>query len=75
MTSSPEPERLEDLGAAIAGDRRDAHLGHDLEQALFGRVDQLFTLLHDGGGAVLAPRRLKLDAVSCRCRAASRTAC
>ena len=28
-----EPERLEDLAAAVAADARDAHLGHDLQEA------------------------------------------
>ena len=32
-----EPDRLEDLGAGVGGDRRDAHLGHHLEDALARR--------------------------------------
>ena len=32
-----EPDRLEDLGAAVAAQRRDAHLGEDLEQPLVRR--------------------------------------
>ena len=34
-----EPDRLEDLRAAVALQRRDAHLGHHLEDALVERVD------------------------------------
>src|SRR5206468_639359 len=33
-----EPDRLEDLGAAVALDRADAHLGHDLDDALLDRL-------------------------------------
>jgi hypothetical protein len=33
-TSLVEADRLEDLGAAVALDRRDAHLGHHLDDAL-----------------------------------------
>jgi hypothetical protein len=33
-----EPDRVEDLGAAIGLVGRDAHLGHDLEQALADRL-------------------------------------
>ena len=34
-----EPDGLEDLGAGVGGHGRDAHLGHDLEHALAGRLD------------------------------------
>ena len=34
-----EPDRVEDLGAAIGLVGRDAHLGHDLENALADRLD------------------------------------
>ena len=33
-----EPDGLEDLGAGVGGHGRDAHLGHDLEHALAGRL-------------------------------------
>ena len=36
-----QPDGLEDLGAGVGGDRRDAHLGHDLEDALAERLDQV----------------------------------
>src|SRR6476659_3520408 len=36
---SIEPDRFEDLRAAVALERRDAHLGHRLEDALVERVD------------------------------------
>ena len=36
-----EAERLEHLGAAVGGDGRDAHLRHDLEQALAERLDEV----------------------------------
>ena len=34
-----EADRLEDLGAAVALDGGDAHLGHHLEDALVDRLD------------------------------------
>ena len=34
-----EPDGIEDLGAAIRLERRDAHLGHDFQHALFHSVD------------------------------------
>ena len=36
-----DPDRLEDLGAGVGGDRGHAHLGHDLEHALAERLDQV----------------------------------
>ncbi len=36
-----EADGLEDLGAAVGGDGGDAHLGHDLQDALAERVDQV----------------------------------
>ena len=39
--SCAEPDRLEDLGAAVGRDRRDAHLAHHLEHALAERLDQV----------------------------------
>lgn len=36
-----QADGLEDLGAPVGGDRRDAHLGHDLQDALAERVDQV----------------------------------
>ena len=36
-----ETDGLEDLGATVGGDRRDAHLGHDLQDALAEGVDQV----------------------------------
>ncbi len=50
-----QSEHLEDLGAPVAGDRRDPHLGHDLEEAKLGGVEELLLLLDDGGGAGLCP--------------------
>ena len=44
-----EADRLEDLGAGVRGDRRDAHLGHHLQDALAG------------GLQVLAARALRSD--------------
>ena len=38
-TSAVEADRLEDLGPGVGGHGRDAHLGHDLEDALAGRLD------------------------------------
>ncbi len=35
-----EPDRLEHLGAAVGGDRRDPHLRHHLQQALADRLQQ-----------------------------------
>ena len=52
-TASCQPEALEDLAAAVARDRRDAHLGHDLEQALVGRL-QVVVLGRLGVGILLA---------------------
>ena len=34
-----EADGLEDLGAGVGGHRRDAHLGHHLQDALAGRLD------------------------------------
>ena len=36
-----EADGLEDLGAAVGGDGGDAHLGHDLQDALAERLDQV----------------------------------
>ena len=36
-----QADGLEDLGAAVGGDGGDAHLGHDLQDALAERVDQV----------------------------------
>jgi hypothetical protein len=36
-----DPDRLEDLGAGVGGDRGHAHLGHDLQQALAERLDEV----------------------------------
>ena len=44
-----EPDRLEDLRAAIAVERGDAHLGDDLEQSLVGGLD------------VVLPGRLEIE--------------
>jgi len=43
-----EPDRLEDLRAAIALDRRDPHLGHRLDDPLDRRLEEVF----DGGFVV-----------------------
>ena len=53
--ASVEAEALEDLAAAIAGDGRDAHLGHDLEQALVGGLE-IVVLGGVGVGIVLVRR-------------------
>ena len=45
-----QADRLEDLGAAVGGDGRDAHLGHHLEHALAERLDQV------GDGLLLGDR-------------------
>ena len=51
-----EAERLEHLGAAVALDRGDAHLGHDLDDALGRRLDHVLArgLVVDAGQRVLA---------------------
>ena len=49
-----DAERLEDLRAVIAGDGADAHLAHDLEQALFQGVDVVL-----GGGGEIEVRLLR----------------
>src|SRR6202022_2769914 len=36
-----DPDRLEDLGAGVGGDRGHAHLGHDLQQTLAERLDEI----------------------------------
>ena len=49
-----ETEGLEHLGAAVGGDRRDAHLGHHLEHALAEGLDEVGDRLvrgHAGDGA------------------------
>ena len=51
-----QPDRLEDLRAAIALQRRDPHLRHHLEDALVERLD------------VVRDRLVALDAVSIPCR-------
>src|SRR4029450_225402 len=55
-----EPDRLEDLGAGIRRDRRDTHLGHDLQHALAERLDVVAHRLarsdtgeHTGGDEIL----------------------
>lgn len=58
-----EADGLEDLGAAVGGDGGDAHLGHDLEDALAERVDQVpdgllgLQALDEGAGCGRGPRR------------------
>jgi hypothetical protein len=54
-----EAERLEDLGAAVARDRRDAHLRHDLEQPLLGGVLEVRPGGRDARRAVLGPVRFE----------------
>ena len=62
-----EPQRFEDLGAAVRRERRDTHLGQHLEQALFRRRAKLEPgLARCGTGCVgrLAPlllRKQRLD--------------
>ena len=56
-----QAQRLEDLRAAVRGQRRDAHLRHDLEQTAFGS-------LADSGNALINRDRLGLLAANaCRC--------
>ena len=47
-----EADGLEDLGAGVGGHRRDAHLRHDLEHALAGRLD----VVAAGPGGARRPR-------------------
>ena len=47
-----ETDRLEDLGAAIGGDVRDPHLGHDLQHSVLDRVFE--ALLRLVGGRAIA---------------------
>ena len=49
-----EADRLEDLGARVGRDRRDAHLGHHLQDALAERLDQVLDRLLAVGGDVVA---------------------
>ena len=54
-----EPDRLENLGTGVGGDRRDAHLGHDLEEALVERLHEVQACLlrcHRRGQAMVAIR-------------------
>ena len=44
-----EPDGLEDLRAPVGGDRRDAHLGHDLEHALAEHANRFETCGEIGG--------------------------
>ncbi len=53
-----QPDRLEDLGAAVAGHVRDAHLGHDLEHAVLDRRAEALL----GGRRVAAALDLSLGA-------------
>ena len=55
----PDAYRLEDLGAGVGGHRRDAHLGHDLQEALVERLHHVPTCLlrrHRRGQAVVSGR-------------------
>ena len=60
-----QADGLEDLGAAVAGERRDAHLGHHLEDALVERLDVVAARPSRASGRAAAPAG--------SCRRASRT--
>ncbi len=42
-----QPDRLENLGAAVTAHRGDAHLGKNLEQAFFERFDIILDRILD----------------------------
>ena len=74
-----EADRLEDLGAAVALDRGDAHLGHHLDDALADRLDVVLdrVLLVDAGQQALAAHvveRLEGEVGIDRARRRSRSA-
>ena len=59
-----QADRVEDLRAAIGLIGRDAHLGHDLQQALVDRLDEALDALHDAlifSGRSLGHRRQRLE--------------
>ncbi|CAB4935401.1 unannotated protein [freshwater metagenome] len=63
-----EADRLEDLGAAIRGNRRDTHLRHDLEQALAERLDEVAHRTLRGGARYCTAAREVLDGLEGKVR-------
>ena len=59
-----QADGLEDLGAAVALDRRDAHLGHHLDHALVDRLDVVLDRLARGRCLVSWPWRIMSSSVS-----------
>ncbi|CAB4741071.1 unannotated protein [freshwater metagenome] len=56
-----QADGLEDLGPAIGGNRRDAHLRHDLEQTLAERLHEISHRLLRGGSPDRPPAGEVLD--------------